>query len=41
LEKLARTFVKKYGDSEDEVFRIDPMEIPGVIEGGWTWNDHE
>lgn len=41
LEKLARPFVRKNMDGEDENFRIDPMLIPGVVEGGWSWNDHE
>ena len=33
--------MKKNSDGEDEIFRIDPMLIPGVVEGGWSWNDHE
>jgi hypothetical protein len=41
LEKLAKQFIKKNLDGDDETFRIDPMLIPGVIEGGWSWNDHE
>lgn len=41
LEKLAKTFVRKNSDGEQETFRIDPMLIPGVVEGGWTWEDHE
>ena len=26
---------------EEEEFRINPMEIPGVKESGWTWQDHD
>lgn len=25
----------------EERFRINPMDIPGVQESGWTWQDHE
>ena len=26
---------------EEEVLKINPEKIPGVLEGGWTWADHE
>ncbi len=26
---------------EEEVFRINPMEIPGIKESGWTFDDHD
>lgn len=41
LEKLAKGYTYRNSDGEEEQLRIDPMQIPGVQEGGWTWNDHE
>lgn len=25
---------------EEETFRVNPMNIPGVKESGWGWADH-
>lgn len=42
LEKrVGEPFVRKNAQGEDEYFRINPMDIPGVKESGWTWQDHE
>jgi hypothetical protein len=41
LEKNAKPFVRTNIDGEEEEYRIDPLNIPGVFEGGWSWNDHE
>ena len=41
LEKrVGEPFIRKNAQGEDEYFRINPMDIPGVKESGWTWQDH-
>lgn len=42
LEKMAsEPYIRKNAQGEEEYFRINPMDIPGVKESGWTWQDHE
>ena len=41
LEKHAKGYVHMNEDGEEEHYRINPLDIPGVVEGGWSWNDHE
>ena len=33
-------FIRTNAQGEEEYFRINPMEIPGVKESGWGWQDH-
>lgn len=40
-KKVAEPYVRKNGQGEEEFFRVNPMDIPGVKESGWTWQDHE
>lgn len=40
LEKLAEMEMITEG-TEGETMRINPARIPGVVEAGWTWADHE
>ena len=37
---MAKGYTRINNDGEEEHYRIDPMLIPGVVEGGWNWNDH-
>ena len=39
--RVGDSFVRKNNQGEEEEFRINPMDIPGVRESGWTWQDHE
>ena len=44
LDRIMRNekeMVRKNPDGERETFKINPENIPGVVEGGWTWNDHD
>jgi histone acetyltransferase len=34
-------FTRTNPDGEQQSFRINPMDIPGVKESGWTWADHD
>lgn len=34
-------FTRKNPEGEEENFRINPLDIPGVKESGWTWADHD
>jgi hypothetical protein len=40
-KKVNEPFVRRNAQGEEEYFRINPLEIPGVKEGGWNWQDHE
>jgi len=37
---VGEPFVRVNQQGEEETFRINPMDIPGVRESGWTWQDH-
>lgn len=41
MVRKAEPYVRRNNQGEEEVFRINPLDIPGVRESGWTWNDHE
>ncbi len=36
-----KSFSRINAIGENESFFADPMSIPGVSEGGWTWEDHD
>jgi histone acetyltransferase len=40
-KKVNEPFVRRNAQGEEEYFRINPLEIPGVKESGWNWQDHE
>ena len=43
LEKKIKDdgFVRTNSIGEEETFRINPLDIPGVKESGWTFEDHD
>mgnify|MGYP006910921224 CR=1 FL=1 len=34
-------FTRTNSINEEETFRIDPMDIPGIKQSGWTFDDHD
>ena len=38
---LGAPYVRNNSLGEEEEFRINPLDIPGVKESGWTWQDHD
>ena len=40
-KRVKDEYVRVNGLGEEEVFRINPLEIPGVKESGWTFEDHD
>ena len=42
LQKMmGEPYIRKNAQDETEYFKINPMDIPGIKESGWTWQEHE
>jgi len=38
---MGEPYIRKNAQDETEYFKINPMDIPGIKESGWTWQEHE